>query len=109
MLQFAIMKAPSISMDLILRFIPQILELEFNGTGSFISNIIVKDMTTVSEDDYAVQETAAGDVRVFRFSPGWYYFDENDNYVFVDKTLHKADKCNKYGEENFFSKFFNKN
>ncbi len=38
-----------------------------------------------------------------------YMLDENDNYVFVDKTLHKADKCNKYGKENFFSKFFNKN
>jgi len=37
-----------------------------------------------------------------------YMLDENDNYVFVDKTLHKADKCSKYGKENFFSKFFNK-
>ena len=38
-----------------------------------------------------------------------YMLDENDNYVFVDKALHKADKCNKYDKENFFSKFFNKN
>jgi hypothetical protein len=37
-----------------------------------------------------------------------YVLDENDNYVFLDINLRRADKCTKYENDNFFSKFFRK-
>lgn len=38
-----------------------------------------------------------------------YVLDENDNYVFLDINLRKADKCTTYDKDNFFSKLFRKN